>query len=44
MNNGIREFFGLIKNQGLSIDQVLDAMDYTEKGDRDHKKNYIESV
>jgi hypothetical protein len=34
MNNGIREFFKLLNNNKLDIDQCLDIMDYVEEGDR----------
>jgi hypothetical protein len=44
MNNGIREFFQLMITNNLDVDKVLDIMDYVEDGDRNYKKNFIQSL
>lgn len=44
MNNGIREFFNAMHKHEFDIDQVLDAMDYVEDGDRRYKKEFINSL
>lgn len=44
MNNGIREFFQLMITNCLDVDSVLDIMDYVEEGDRNYKKNFIQSL
>lgn len=41
MNNGITKFFRTIRQENMSIEDVLDAMDYNEKKDREYKLKYI---
>ena len=41
MNMSIKKFFNAMNSAGLDIDEVLDAMDYNEEGDRAYKKKFI---
>ena len=44
MNNGITKFFRTIRQENMSIEDVLDAMDYTDKKDREFKQKYIKKI
>lgn len=41
MNKNINVFFQAMAKENLDIDQVLDAMDYKDEGDRAYKKDFI---
>ena len=44
MNTGIMKFFRTIRAENMSIDQVLDAMDYQDQKDREFKHKYINKL
>ena len=44
MNNGITKFFRTIRQENMSIEDVLDAMDYQDKKDREFKQKYIKKI
>jgi len=42
MNSSIRQFFNLMSSEKIeNVDTLLDAMDYTDEGDRDYKREFI---